>query len=108
MPGTCDKRKGCSIDESVGGASLQSGDERPQLVDGVGRPARLQGDVGEAQHRIGELHHRRERGVVCLGHAEDVDRDAEAVCDVPERCDVTDDPPPGLDHRDVGLVVAEQ
>jgi hypothetical protein len=106
--GLAEKRKGCSVDESVGGASLKPGDERPQLVDGVDGPARLPCHIRQAQHGIGELHHPGKRRVVCLGHAKDMDRDAEAVGDVPERCDVTDDPPPRLDHRDVGLVVTEQ
>jgi hypothetical protein len=62
--GLAEKRKGCSVDESVGGASLKPGDERPQLVDGVDGPARLPCHICQAQHGIGELHHRGKRGTL--------------------------------------------
>jgi hypothetical protein len=83
MPGLAEKCEGCPIDEPVGGASLEPSDERPQLVDGVDGPTRLPCHIRQAQDGIGELHHRRERRVVWLGNAEDVDRYAEPVCDMP-------------------------
>jgi hypothetical protein len=50
----------------------------------------LSGDLGELEYRLRELHHGQVGGVVRLGHAKDVNRDAERVGDMPQRADVTD------------------
>ena len=106
-PSACEKEERVALQESFCGACFESGDERPQLVDGFGHLAGSAGDVGEPEYGFGELEHRGEGRVVGLGDSQRVGRHAERVGDVAEGAGVRDDATAGLDHRDIGLVVAE-
>lgn len=90
------------------GASLQSSDQGPQLVHGLDGASGLAGDLCQANGGVGELHHGGEVGVVCVGHSEDVGGQPEGASDVAAGGHVADRPAPGFDHRNVGLVEAQQ
>jgi hypothetical protein len=78
-----------------------------ELIDSVERTSSTSCDFGEPANRLAELNHRCEVRVVAVGHAEYVGRQAEDPRDVAKSADITDGPPSGIDHRHIGLVVAQ-
>src|SRR3569833_877360 len=103
-----EQMQGVTLKAAFGGASFETGGQRPQLVDGFDDPAGLAGDLGQPDRAVTELHARGEIGVVGIGDAEQVERQPQCTGDVPTPDNVTRGALAGFDHRDVGLVVAEQ
>ena len=100
-------RQGRLFEMAFCGAGLQSRDQWPQLVDCLSGPPSRPGQLGQADRRFGERDHRHEIGVCRVGDPQQMRGYRQGFPDMPTRGYVMYRTPARLDHRDVGLVVAQ-
>src|SRR5215468_2220659 len=96
-----EENKDLSFGATLGNASFEACDERPQFVHGVRDSPSLAGDLRESDGRVGELDHGRKVSVVVLGDPEDVAGDRELPGDVCQRSTVTRLAEPPLQEADI-------
>lgn len=93
---------------AVSCSCFETGDERPELVDGSSCLTGLAGDLGQTQDTVGELDHGAVVPVGVVGDPEDVVEQRKAFGDLPQGDDVGDGPAARLHPGDVGGRVPEQ